>query len=260
MPHLLSPSTDPVLLSHTPPDTVWLATFCCCLQNIQPDDEGEVEVDIDALHNNTLWKLKAYVDGVLTATSGPPPKKSATRTAPNKQGPPPAAAAAAGGMPPPPPAAVQQGMLPQPLPMQQQPPPPAAGAMPPPPQQPPQFQPPQPMQPPPAQQQQQQGSPVHSAGGVSAQEVVGSTAGGPGAARSHQFTYDMGTVAQSGTNARPSNFVKNNPNRVSMCAGVAGFVLGGLPPLRALLASMMSACTYRDVEERGSTRAVHSMA
>jgi hypothetical protein len=58
---------------------------------------------------------------------------------------------------------------------------------------------------PPVQQQQQQ-SPVHS-GGQSAQEVVGSTAGGPGAARSHQFTYDMGTVAQSGTNARPSNFV-----------------------------------------------------
>lgn len=79
--------------------------------------------------------------------------------------------------------------------------------MPPPPQQPPQTQQPQPMQPQPQQQQPQvPGSPQHS-GGVSAQEVVGSTAGGPGAARSHQFTYDMGTVAQSGTNARPSNFV-----------------------------------------------------
>lgn len=81
--------------------------------------------------------------------------------------------------------------------------------MPPPPQQPPQAQQPQPMQPPPQQQPQQQGqqSPQHS-GGVSAQEVVGSTAGGPGATRSHQFTYDMGTVAQSGTNAPRSNFVQ----------------------------------------------------
>lgn len=170
-------------------------------------------MDIDALQNSTLWKLKAYVDGVLTATSGPPPKKSANRTAPNKQGPPPAAAAAAGGgMPPPAPAAAaaqQPGLPAQP----QQPQPPTAGAMPPPPQQPPQFQPPQPQQPP-AAQQQQPGSPQHS-GGVSAQEVVGSTAGGAGAARSHQFTYDMGTVAQSGTNARPSNFVMSNKARVS---------------------------------------------
>jgi hypothetical protein len=38
-----------------------------------------VELDVDRLQNSTLWKLKAYVDGVLTATTGPPPKKSANR-------------------------------------------------------------------------------------------------------------------------------------------------------------------------------------
>jgi hypothetical protein len=37
-----------------------------------PSDDGaaERELDMDALNNATLWKLKAYVDGVLTATTG----------------------------------------------------------------------------------------------------------------------------------------------------------------------------------------------
>jgi hypothetical protein len=40
-------------------------------QDLQVDDgAAERELDMDALNNATLWKLKAYVDGVLTATTG----------------------------------------------------------------------------------------------------------------------------------------------------------------------------------------------
>jgi hypothetical protein len=57
-----------------------LFSACCCLllpavhckqQDLPSDDTGmERELDMDALNNATLWKLKAYVDGVLTATTG----------------------------------------------------------------------------------------------------------------------------------------------------------------------------------------------
>jgi hypothetical protein len=39
-------------------------------QDLPSDDGVERELDMDALNNATLWKLKAYVDGVLTATTG----------------------------------------------------------------------------------------------------------------------------------------------------------------------------------------------
>ncbi|WIA23105.1 hypothetical protein OEZ85_001443 [Tetradesmus obliquus] len=128
-----------------------------------PSDDGgnERELDMDALNNATLWKLKAYVDGVLTATTGPPPKKTAANRssaggAPTKHAPVAAAAAAA-------PAAVAAAM---PVPTV----PPAAGGM--------------------------RGLPSHMLG-------------------------DACTVAQSGTNARPSAFVKSKP-RAPLPPGVAG--------------------------------------
>jgi hypothetical protein len=74
--------------------------------------------------------------------------------------------------------------------------------------------PPQQQQQQPQQQQQQADSPQES-GGASADEVVASTAGGAGTRAVTMHTLgDACTVAQSGTNVRPSHFVKSK-QRVS---------------------------------------------
>ncbi|KAF6252831.1 hypothetical protein COO60DRAFT_494155 [Scenedesmus sp. NREL 46B-D3] len=227
-------------------------------EDLPSDDGAERELDMDNLNNASLWKLKAYVDGVLTATTGPPPKKTAanrssaggapTKHAPAAAAPAPAPAAmpvptvppAAAGVPPPaavmaPPPPGPVGVKPEPAtaaaaaPAEQQPGSAAAGApaaaapsqqqQPPPQLPPPQLQ--QQAQQQQQQQQQQQDSPQDS-GGASADEVVASTAGGAGTRAVTMHTLgDACTVAQSGTNVRPSHFVKSKP-RAPLPPGAAG--------------------------------------
>lgn len=48
------------------------------LKDINPDDDDEIELDVDQLDNQTLWRLREYCDTVNN--------KQAVKTAPSKAG------------------------------------------------------------------------------------------------------------------------------------------------------------------------------
>jgi hypothetical protein len=63
--------TETILICCIPGLTLVLVYTCHLPQQDLPSEEAaERELDMDSLNNATLWKLKAYVDGVLTATTG----------------------------------------------------------------------------------------------------------------------------------------------------------------------------------------------
>lgn len=39
------------------------------LTNVNPDDDEEIELDVDQLDNNTLWRLREYCDNVANRTA-----------------------------------------------------------------------------------------------------------------------------------------------------------------------------------------------